>query len=35
MRDDYMNLMGRLSLDDETKADVMARNAIRALGLDY
>ncbi len=35
MRDDYMNLMGRLSLDDETKADVMAGNAIRALGLDY
>jgi len=35
VKSDYETLMTRLSLDGETVADVMARNAIRALGLDY
>jgi predicted TIM-barrel fold metal-dependent hydrolase len=35
VRDDYMKLLSQLSLDAETMTNVMARNAIRALGLDY
>ena len=35
MRDAYENLMNALDLDSETRRDVMALNAVRALGLEY
>ncbi len=35
VKKDYENLMESLSLDEQTCMDVMARNAIRALGLEY
>lgn len=35
VRRDHENLVQALGLDADTLADVMARNAIRALGLDY
>lgn len=35
VRKEYEALIDRLSLDDEVRADLMAMNALRALGLDY
>ncbi len=35
VRRDYESLMDNLSLDEGTRSDVMAMNAVRALGLEY